>query len=113
MMNDKLPDETKIEDDVWTHGKSVSHLASSDNSMSDERKEIIRRALEFDIIDIRSYTGHKGDLLIEITTMESDVAKSLKEIAETLGLEIVVEKNILSIYEIYCISLSTSGYELK
>ncbi len=51
--------------------------------------------------------------MIEITTMESDVAESLKKIVEIVGLEVEVHKNTLSIYEIYCICPSTSTYELK
>lgn len=112
-MNDKPSDETESEEYIWTHGKSVSKLASSENNMNDERKEIIRQALEFDIIDIRSYTGYKGDLLVEITTVEPDVIRSLKKIAETLRLETVIQKDILAIYKIYCISPSSNAYELK
>jgi hypothetical protein len=112
-MIDKPSDETEIEDHVWTHGKSVSKLPSSENSMNDERKEIIRQALEFDIIDIRSYSGYKGDLLVEISTMEHNVIRSLEKSAETLGLETVIKKDILTIYKIYCISASSNAYELK
>jgi len=81
--------------------------------MSDKRKKVIRHALEFDIIDIRSYRGYKGDLLIEITTMKSDVAESLKKIIEMVELEVEVHKNTLSIYEVYCIAPSESAYEFK
>ncbi len=112
-MNDKPSDETESEEHIWTHRKSVSRFPSSDNNMNDERKEIIRQALEFDIIDIRTYTGYKGDLLVEITTMEPDVMRSLKKIAETLGLETVIQKDILMIYKIFCISPSSNVYELK
>ncbi|TET88950.1 MAG: hypothetical protein E3J96_02085 [Sulfurovum sp.] len=112
-MNDKPLDETESEEHIWTHGKSVSKLASSENNMNDERKEIIRQALKFDIIDIRSYAGYKGDLLVEITTIEPDVIKSLKIIAERLGLETVIQKNVLAINKIYCISPSSNAYELK
>jgi len=106
-------DETVVEDHVWTHGKSISKLASSENNMSDERKEMIRQALKFDIIDIRSYTGYRGDLLVEITTVDPDVIKALKTIAERLGLETVTQKDVLTIHKIYCISASSSAYELK
>ena len=112
-MNDKSSDENEIEEHVWTHGKAVSHLTSSDNSMSDKRKKVIKHALDYDIIDIRSYRGYKGDLLIEITTMENDVAEALKKIVEIIGLEVEVHKNTLSIYEVYCICPSENAYELK
>ena len=112
-MDDKPLNESKSEEHVWTHGKSVSRFPSSDNNMNDERKEIIRQALEFDIIDIRTYTGYKGDLLVEITTIEPDVIRSLKKIAETLGLETVIQKDIVMIYKIFCITPSSNTYDLK
>jgi len=114
-MNDNPSNETESESEehVWTHGKSISRLPSSDNNMNDERKEIIRQALEFEIVDIRSYTGYKGDLLVEITTVDPDVAQSLKKIAESLGMETVIQKDILTIYKIFCITPSSNVYDLK
>jgi hypothetical protein len=112
-MDNGSSNKDQVEDHVWTHGKAVSHLTSSDNSMSDQRKKLIKHALEYDIIDIRSYRGYKGDLLIEFTTMDKDAAKALQKIAEISGFEIEVHQNILSIYEIYCICPSESIYELK
>ena len=97
----------------WTYGKSVANLESSEGSMDDTRKEIIRRALEFDIIDIRTYGGYKGDLLVEITTMDPQVTKPIKMIAETLNMEVVIQQDILSVYKIFCISPSNAGYDLK
>ena len=112
-MNNGSSDENQKDDHVWTHGKAVSHLTSSDNSMSDQRKKMIKHALEYDIIDVRSYRGYKGDLLIEITTMDDDAVKALKKIAEIVGFEVEIHQNVLSIYEIYCICPSESVYELK
>lgn len=112
-MNDKPSNGTEADEYIWTYGKSASHLPSSEKSMSHERKEIIRKALEFDIIDIRTYTGYKGDLLIEITTMDPHVIRSIKNIAENLGLDTVTKKDILEIHKIYCISASYDAYELK
>ena len=105
--------QTDVTENIWSYGKSISHLDSSENSMDDERKEIIRRSLGFDIIDIRSYAGYKGDLLVEITTMDFSVVESLKEIAVSLNMEIVSQKDVLSVYKIYCVSASQEGYELK
>ncbi len=112
-MNDKPSDETESEEHIWSHGKSVSNFPSSDNDMNDERKEIIRQALKFDIIDIRTYTGYKGDLLVEITTIDPDVIRSLKKIAESLGMETVIQKDIVMIYKIFCITPSSNAYDLK
>jgi len=98
---------------IWSNGKSISQLESSEHSMVDERKEIIRRSLEFDIIDIRTYGGYKGDLLVEITTMDPSVAKSIENIAKILGMETVTQQDVLSVFRIFCITPSSEGYDLK
>jgi len=108
-----MSDKSESDEFIWSNGKSVSHLTSSENSMSNERKEIIRQALEFDIIDIRTYTGYKGDLLVEITTMKPDVVKILQKRAGSLGLEVVIHKDVLSVFKMFCISAASNIYELK
>ena len=112
---DNNPSEENEENNegIWSYGKSVAQLESSESSMGEERKEIIRRALAFDIIDIRSYSGYKGDLLVEITTMDPTVSKSIDQIAKTLGMETVTQKDILSVFKIFCISAVSEGYDLK
>ena len=80
------------------------------------RKEIIRYALGFDILNIQTYSGYKGDLLVKIT-MPDDNDEPLRVIrkkALDLGMEVVVKdnKNYL-IYELYCIIPDESAYELK
>ena len=103
----------EVDENIWTYGKSISHLESSENSMDNDRKEIIRRSLGLDIIDIRTYAGYKGDLLVEITTMDSSVVETLKQIAASLDMEAVTHEDVLNIFKIYCISASHEGYELK
>lgn len=112
-MSDESSDKDELENHVWTHRKVVSRLTSSDINMSEQRKKMVKHALKYDIIDIRSYRGYKGDLLIEITTMDKDVVKALQKIAEILEFEVEVHQNILSIYEVFCISPCESTYELK
>lgn len=116
-MNNNSSEETQtnteVDENIWTYGKSISHLESSENSMDDDRKEIIRRALGLDIIDIRTYAGYKGDLLVEITTMDPRVIESIKQAAATLGMETVTHEDVLSVFKIYCISASHEGYDLK
>jgi len=112
-MNDNLPDYNPNKHDVWAHRKPASALPSSENSMDDIRKKLIRKALDFDIIDIRSYTGYKGDEIVEVTTMDNEVAKMIKSIAELLGLEVVVQQDALKIYKIFCIKEATDIYKLK
>ena len=103
----------EVDENIWTYGKSIAHLDSSENSMDDDRKEIIKQALGLDIIDIRTYSGYKGDLLVEITTMDPSVIASIKHIASTLSMETVMHEDLLSIFKIYCISASHEGYDLK
>ena len=98
---------------VWTQRQSKSSLESSEGTMDDDRKKIIRTALELDIIDIRSYRGYKGDMLIEVTTMSPDVVRTIKVAAEVLNFEIVIQKDIIALYKIFCISPSDNIYELK
>lgn len=114
-MNEHPEEEAsnEVDENIWTYGKSISHLDSSENSMDDDRKEIIRQSLGFDIIDIRTYSGYKGDLLVEITTMDPSVVASIKQAATTLGMETVTHEDVLNIFKIYCISASNEGYELK
>lgn len=114
-MNNSSKDEieTKTDDHVWTHGKPASTLESSGNNMSDVRKEVIRQALKFNIMDIRTYTGYQGDLLVEITSMRSSAVLEIKKIAEELGLKTSVTKDSLSIHKLYCISPSSNIYDLK
>jgi len=112
-MNGNDSNSNEEEKTAWGYRKSISGLEASEGSMSDDRKEMIRRALEFDIIDIRSYAGYKGDLLTEVTTMDENVIQSLKEISETLGFETVVKRNRVGVYEIFCIAPSADIYDLK
>jgi len=112
-MNSDSSTENDNKEYIWAQGKSASHLTSSESDMNDQRKEIIRQSLEFNIIDIRTFTGYKGDLLVEITSMRTDVILSLKKIAETLGFETVVQKDIISVYKLFCISPASHTYDLK
>jgi len=112
-MNENSSDKNKVVEDAWSQRKASSQLPSSVHSMDDKRKTVIRMSLEFDIIDIRSYVGYKGDPLIEITTMHSEVAKAIKNIIEKLELDVVIQKDLLNVYKIFCISESSDTYDLK
>jgi hypothetical protein len=112
-MDDNSSNETKDGEDLWSDRRAASSLTSSEHDMSDQRKNLIRQVLAFDIVDIRSYTGYKGDLLVEITTMKPDVVRSLKKVAEALEFEIVIQKDIISLYKIFCISPTFNIYDLK
>ena len=112
-MSDTHIDEHDLEENIWIHGKPVANLPSSEISMSEERKAFIHKALEFEIIDIRSYTGYKGDLIIEVTTMDPQAVLPLKQTAEALGMETASTKDVLLIYKVYCITSVTNAYDLK
>ena len=112
-MDDNRSEEYQDDAYGWAQRKPASELPSSEGSMDNDRKEMIRRALEFDIIDIRSYTGYKGDMLVEITTMDPSVINSLKKIAEEIGLDTVVQKDIIDVNKLFCITPATDIYELK
>ena len=110
-MNDEL--ESQEEEHSWRQGKPASELPSSDGNMDNDRKEIIRRALDFDIIDIRSFTGYKGDPLVEITTLDYGVVQALQKSAEELGFDTVIQKNKIEVYQLFCITPATDIYDLK
>ncbi|MHC3993369.1 hypothetical protein ACXWTF_00915 [Thiomicrolovo sp. ZZH C-3] len=96
------------------YGKSASQLEASHEELSDVRKQMIRFALEFPIRDIRTYSGYKGDLLVEITTGNDDILPELKAHAESLGMEVVVkERYDTRIHEVYCIVPDENIYRLK
>ncbi|UFS62644.1 hypothetical protein LOH54_00585 [Sulfurimonas sp. HSL-3221] len=96
------------------YGKSASTLEASHEELSDVRKQMIRFALEFPIRDIRTYSGYKGDLLVEITTGNDDILSELKAHAESLGMEVVVkERYDTRIHEVYCIVPDENIYRLK
>lgn len=96
------------------YGKTASALEASHEALSDVRKQMIRFALDFPIRDIRTYSGYKGDLLVEITTGDDGILSQLKAHAESLGMEAVVkERYDTRIHEVYCIVPDESIYGLK
>lgn len=98
----------------WDKESSISTLHSSDLDLCGVRKDMIRFALEHPIRDIRTYSGYKGDLLVEITTVDPSIVTILKAQAESLGMQTVVKnKNAIGIYEVYCITPDPHIYELK
>lgn len=98
---------------IWQNGKSIGGLAPSTHNMEQIRKDIIRFALDFEIKDIRTYSGYRGDLLVEITSMEVDVLVKIKEWAESQGIETVLKSNSMTmVYELYCITPDEDVYAL-
>ena len=113
-MADNTLNETDSNDYVWEpNRKSPAGLPSSEHTMDEKRREMIRKALEFDIVDVRSYVGYRGDMLVEFTTLMEDTVMSLKKAAEALEMEVAVRRDPLLVYQVYCITPADDIYELK
>ncbi len=111
---DERPEDTDNEHAIWEYGKSASALKASDGDLSEVRKAMIRFALDYPIHDIRTYSGYKGDLLVEITMSDYALLPVMKEHAESLGMKTVVkERHDIRIHEIYCITPNEDIYGLK
>lgn len=105
---------TDVKENVWQYGKSASTLEASSHAMQAERKAIIHAALDHEIRDIRTYSGYRGDLLVEITSTEFQVLETLKAKAEELGMETVLkERSDVMIHELYCITPDEDIYAIK
>ena len=105
----------KIDNHIpWDSSRSVSALESSESDLSDVRKDMIRFSLDYPIHDIRTYSGYKGDLLVEITASKLEILTMIKSYAESIGMETVIkEKAGICVHELYCITPDTQIYRLK
>lgn len=83
--------------------------------MKEERKKIIRFALDFDIQDVHTYSGYKGDLIVKITTKQRDALSAIRSFALSLGIkEVTIKQNVdMHNYEIYCVTADEHVYGLK
>lgn len=83
--------------------------------MDAERKNLIRYALDFNIENIVTYSGYKGDLIIKITTKEKAAVLAIRKYAFSIGIKDVVIKQNPNIeqFEIYCITSDENVYDLK
>ena len=98
---------------IWQHGKSIVDLPSSSENMCQTRKDIIKFALGLEIKDIRTYSGYKGDLLVEITATDIKVLQKIKGWAENLGMGTVIKENPMTmIHQLFCIT-PDDVYELN
>ena len=98
---------------VWQYGKDISTLTASTQNMEPIRKDIIKFALNFDIKDIRTYSGYKGDLLVEVTAMDITVLKSIQIWTEEQGIKTVIKENPMTgLHELFCITPDEEVYTL-
>ncbi len=83
--------------------------------MHEERKKILRYALEQDISDVHTYSGYKGDLIVKITTKDATAVQQIRKFALSLDVkDVVVKQNPYIVeFEIYCITPDDNVYELK
>ena len=104
-------DDTSIS--MWQNGKQVGTLASSTSNMSQVRKDIIKFSLNHEIKDIRTYSGYKGDLLVEIMANDLDILHTIADWAHNLGMETVIKENpMTSIHALFCITPDEDVYAL-
>ncbi len=83
--------------------------------MQAERKQIIRYTLDFDIDNINTYAGYKGDLIVKITTKDMHAVTAIRRFAHDLNIkEVVIKQNPhLLEYEIFCVTPDKEVYHLK
>lgn len=83
--------------------------------MQSERKNIIRYALDYDIEDINTYAGYKGDLIVKIVSKNIEAIAEIQKYANTLDiLDVVVKHNPhLLIYELFCVTRDKESYQIK
>lgn len=83
--------------------------------MQEERKNIIRFSLDYNIIDIHTYPGYKGDLVVRITVKEKEAMFAIRKYALSIGIKGVVIKENKDVvqYEIYCITEDEGAYHIK
>lgn len=112
--NENRPEHNETDRSLWEYGQVPSSLECSKADMSDVRKDMVRFALQHPIRDIRTYSGYKGDLLVEITTADFELLPVLKAYAESIGMQTVVkEKFDIRVHEIYCITPDEEVYGIK
>lgn len=83
--------------------------------MQKERKQIIRFALDFEINEVHTYSGYKGDLIVKIATKDKDAVMAIRKYALSLGVEdVVIKQNpALAEFEIFCITTDDDVYHIK
>lgn len=80
-----------------------------------ERKKLIRYALDFEIENINTYSGYKGDLIVKISTKEKEAVIAIRKFALSIGIkEVVIKQNSnIEQFEIFCVTSDENVYDLK
>lgn len=112
----KKTDHLEPNSDNYAYGrKAVSKLETSTYNLSQAQKTMIKMSLEYEIIDIRTYRGYKGDLIVQLISDSKETLEHLKRNAKILGMQSVLKKNPHTFtFELYCIRPNTeAAYTLK
>ena len=112
----KNNDSFEVHSDDYAYGrKSVAKLETSNYNLSKMQKTIIKMSLEYDIIDIRTYTGYKGDLIVQIIAESKEILHQLKSTSNRLGMQSVLKKNQpMMVFELFCICANANpAFTLK
>lgn len=83
--------------------------------MQDVQKDIIRFVLDFDISNINTYSGYKGDLIVKVSTKNKSDVIDIRKYALSLGIKEVVIKEKIDTkqYEIFCVTIDDDVYTLR
>lgn len=83
--------------------------------MNGERKKILQYALNYEIEDVNTYAGYKGDLVVKIVSKNIDAIAEIQKYANTLDfLDVVVKHNPhLLNYELFCVTEDKEVYHVK
>lgn len=83
--------------------------------MQGERKKIIQYALNYEIEDVNTYAGYKGDLVVKIVSKNLEAIAEIQQYAHALAfLDVVVKHNPhLLIYELFCVTKDKEIYHVK
>jgi hypothetical protein len=78
------------------------------------RRDLIRYALVMDIVNVNTYSGYKGGLIVKVTTRLLEEAEKIRRYALTLGMDeaVVKENKNIGLFEVYGIT-EDDVYQLK
>lgn len=71
--------------------------------MQEERRKILQYALNLDILDVHTYSGYKGDLMVQIITKDEQAMNAIRDYALSLEIKEVVVKHSVD-YVLYCVT---------
>lgn len=102
----------RAKDFRYNDKRKIKREVEGGNVMNEQRKRLIKEALGYEIIDVITFIGYKGDELIEISTMQENSKTAIETIARHLGFSVEVKKDDIEVIRLYCASKS-NAYDLK